>query len=139
MKNDANLYAFGRLTDEICNQFRAAVYVLAIYGEIYRGATTGATTHYTDARNLRCILRSTWGAVCEQPLQEHSLVSRERPVFGSTVVLGFYHEAMVVGFFVNCCKIPISLIDRGTCNWRVAGRNDDCNGTLKSAKNETVR
>ncbi len=59
MKNDANLYAFGRLTDEICNQFRTAVYVLAIHGKIDGGAATGATTYYTDARNLRCILRST--------------------------------------------------------------------------------
>jgi hypothetical protein len=50
MKNHANLYAFGRLTDEICNQFRTAAYVLAIYGKIDGGATTGATTHYTDAR-----------------------------------------------------------------------------------------
>jgi len=64
MKNDANLCAFGRLTDEICNQLRTAVYVLAIYGQIDSGATTGATTHYTNARNLRCILRSAWGAVC---------------------------------------------------------------------------
>ena len=29
MKNDANLYAFGRLTDETCNQFRTAVTVRA--------------------------------------------------------------------------------------------------------------
>ena len=63
MKNDANLYAFGRLTDEICNQLRTAVFVLAIYGKIDGGATTGAATHYADARNLRRILRSIWGAV----------------------------------------------------------------------------
>ena len=110
MKNDANLYAFGRLTDEICNQFRTAAYVLAIYGKIDGGATTVAMTHYTDARNLRCILRSTWGAVCNEPFQKDSFVGRERPVLGSTVVIGFYHQAMVVGFFLNCCKIPIALI-----------------------------
>ena len=109
MKDDANLCAFGRLTDEICNQFRTAAYVLAIYGKVDGGATTGATTHYTDARNLRCILRSTWGAVCNQPFQKDSFVSRERPVFGSTVVIGVYHEPMVVGFSVNCCKIAIAL------------------------------
>ena len=89
MKNDANKYTFGRLTDEICNQFRTAIYVLAIHGKIDRGATTGAMTHYTDARNLRCILRSAWGAVCNQPFQKDSFVSRERPVYGSTVVTGF--------------------------------------------------
>jgi len=105
MKNDANLYAFGRLTDEICNQFGTAAYVLTIYGKIDCGATTGATTHYIDARNLLCIFRSTWGAVCNQPFQKDSFVSRERPVFGSTVVIGFYHEAMVIGFSVNRCNI----------------------------------
>jgi hypothetical protein len=111
MKNDANLYAFGRLADEIRNQFRTAAYVLAVYGKINRGATTRATTHYSDERNLRCIRRSTPGTVCDKPFQKDSFVSRERPVIGNTVVIGFYHQAMVVGFFVNCCKIAISLIE----------------------------
>jgi hypothetical protein len=85
--------------------------VLTINGKIHCGATTGATTYYSDARNLRYILCGTCGAVCNQPFQKDSLVSRERPVFGSTVVVGFFHEAMIVGFFVNCRKIAISLID----------------------------
>ncbi len=63
MKNDANLYAFGRLTDEICDQFRTAVFVLAIHGKIDGGATTGAATHYPDTRNLRRILSGIWGPV----------------------------------------------------------------------------
>jgi len=90
--------------------FSSCIYMLAIHGKIDGGATTGATTHYTDTRNLRCILRSIRGAVCNQPFQKDSFVSPEPPVFGSTVVIGFYHEAMVVGFLVNYCKIPISLI-----------------------------
>src|ERR1019366_10409405 len=36
-------------------------------------------------------------------------------------------------------KSQFHLLTARTCNWRVAGRNDHCNGTLKFAKDETVR